>query len=269
MKESKSGIHLSSNLWLNRNNSKFLGSERIKLLEKIDELGSITKAAKAVGICYKTAWDTVSAINNLAEKPLVGSLTGGKGGGGTTLTPEGKRVIAQFKAIQEQLRQFLENLEQSFEETENLYTFLRRNSIKLSARNIFFGIIKEIAKGVVNARVTLTLKGGITITSIITNDAADSLGLSVGKEAYAIVKASSVMVGIDLHTVKISANNMLPGTVARVVEGAVNTEVDVEIEGGTIISAIITHDSAVDLALKQGDNVCALFKASSVILGVN
>ena len=74
---------LDGNLWLNRYQHKFLGADRIALLEKIDELGSITRAAKAVGISYKNAWDTVNLINNLADKPLFTRLTGGKGGGGT------------------------------------------------------------------------------------------------------------------------------------------------------------------------------------------
>lgn len=269
MKSDTSSLHLSSNLWFNRDNNKFLGGDRIRLLEKIDELGSITKAAKAVGICYKTAWDTVSAINNLAEKPLVDSLTGGKGGGGTCLTAEGKRIVSQFNHIQEEMRAYLNGLEEKLGNTDSLYTFLRRNSMKVSARNTFCGVVSSITKGAVNAEVTLTLKGGVKLTSVITNGAVDNLELVTGMDAYAIVKASSIIIGTDLHDCKISARNIFCGTVVRVIEGAVNTEVDVEIEGGTIVSAIITHDSATGLDLKPGDHACTLFKASNVILGVN
>jgi molybdate transport system regulatory protein len=56
----------------------FLGLNRIELLEKIDLLGSITKAGKAQGISYKTAWEQVDALNNLAEKPLVMRSAGGR-----------------------------------------------------------------------------------------------------------------------------------------------------------------------------------------------
>jgi len=91
MNKQTGAIGVDANLWLNRDNSRFLGADRIDLLEKIDELGSITKAAQAVGISYKTAWDQINTINNLAEKPLVDRLTGGKGGGGTSLTAEGKK----------------------------------------------------------------------------------------------------------------------------------------------------------------------------------
>lgn len=268
MKSTKSSLNLSGNLWFKRDEQKFLGEERIRLLEKIDELGSITKAAKAVGICYKTAWDTVSAINNLAEKPLVDSLTGGKGGGGTRLTPEGKQIIAQFNQIHRELHDYLNSLQEKLGKNGDLCTFLRRNSIKVSARNTFAGTVSRIVRGGVNAEVTLTLKGEVPLVSVITNAAVDDLGLSVGRDAYAIVKASSVIVGTGLHEAAFSARNVFRGTVARIIEGEVNSEVDLEIEGGTIISAIVTHDSATGLGLKRGDPACALFKASNVILGV-
>ena len=74
-------VALNGNLWFTKDTSKFLGGDRIAMLEKIDELGSITKAAKAVGVSYKTAWEMVNQINNLAAVPLVDRATGGKGGG--------------------------------------------------------------------------------------------------------------------------------------------------------------------------------------------
>lgn len=260
---------ISGSLWLHRQQSEFLGGDRISLLEKVDELGSITKAAKAVGISYKTAWDTVNLINNLAEKPLVDRLAGGKGGGGTSLTAEGKKVITQFKTIQEEHRKFLGNLETRLGDTDRLYQFLRRISMKVSARNTFAGTVTAITRGAVNAEVTLSLKGGIPLTATVTNGAIDNLGLKDGSEAYAIIKASSVIIGTDLHDAKVSARNIFCGTVATIIEGPVNTEVDVEIGGGNTISAVITHGSSERLGLKVGGHACALFKASSVIIGVS
>jgi molybdate transport system regulatory protein len=269
MKSKKTNIGLSGNLWLNLAEHKFLGSGRIDLLEKIHEHGSITKAAKAVGVSYKTAWDTVNLINNLAEKPLVDRLTGGKGGGGTSLTAEGKRVLAQFTTIQEEHRKFLKNLEDRLGDTESLYKFLRRISMKVSARNTFAGTVTTITKGAVNAEVTLSLTGGIPLTAIVTNGAIDNLGLKTGSEAYAIIKASSIIIGTDLHDAKVSARNIFCGTITKLVEGPVSAEVDVEIGGGNTVCAVITHDSSKRLELKVGDHACALFKASSVILGVS
>ncbi len=269
MNNTKNSIGLTGNLWLNRAENKFLGGDRINLLEKIDELGSITKAAKAVGISYKNAWDTVNLINNMAEKPLVDRLAGGKGGGGTSLTAAGKMIVTQYKTIQEEHRKFLDNLESRLGDTGSLYQFLRRISMKVSARNTFAGVVTNITKGAVNAEVTLTLKGGAKLTAVVTNGAIENLGLSNGNEAYAIVKSSSIIIGTDLQDAKLSARNMFVGTVTRIIEGPVNTEVNIEIGGGNTISAVITHDSAVHLELKVGGHACALFKASSVIIGVN
>lgn len=265
----KTDSGISGSLWIHRRQCEFLGGDRIHLLEKIDEFGSITKAAKDVGISYKTAWDTVNLINNLAEKPLVDRLTGGKGGGGTNLTAEGKKIIEQFKTIQEEHRKFLSNLEERLGDTDSLYKFLRRISMKVSARNTFSGTVTNITKGAVNAEVTLSLKSGIPLTSVVTNGAIDNLGLKTGAEAYAIIKASSVIIGTDLHDARVSARNVFCGTIAKIIEGPVNTEVDVEIGGGNIVSAVITHGSSEKLELKVGGHACALFKASSVIIGVN
>jgi len=269
VKVSKTDTGISGSLWLHRKQCEFLGGDRINLLEKIEELGSITKAAKGVGISYKTAWDTVNLINNLAEKPLVDRSAGGKGGGGTSLTAEGKKVINQFKAIQEEHRKFLDNLEDRLGDTDSLYQFLRRISMKVSARNTFSGTVTNITKGAVNAEVTISLKGGIPLTAVVTNGAIDNLGLKVGAEAYAIVKASSVIIGTDLHNAKVSARNIFCGTINKIIEGPVNTEIDVEIGGGNTVSAVITHESSVRLELKVGGHACALFKASSVIIGVS
>lgn len=268
MNSDKNRLNLSDNLCLYRDDNKFLGADRIRLLEKIDELGSITKAAKAVGICYKTAWDTVSTINNLAEEPLVDSLTGGKGGGGTRLTTTGKEIVTQFNLIQQELRRHLDTMEEKLGNSESLHTFLRRHSMRVSARNIFYGVISSITKSSVTAEITLTLKGDMTLTSVITNGAVENLGLKSGMNAYAIVKASSVMIGAGLDEVSYSARNVFSGTVVRIINGTVSCEVDLEVNKGAIISATITHESVSKLGLKKGSRACALFKASDVMLGI-
>lgn len=262
-------IALEGSLWFQKSENMFLGEDRIALLEKIDALGSINQAAKEVGISYKTAWYLVNMMNNLAEKPLVERITGGKGGGGTTLTAEGKRAIVQFRIIEEEHRKFLHNLELRLGQPENFYQFLRRISMKISARNVFNGSITSITKGAVNAEVSLTLSGGTKITSIVTNGAIDNLGLKEGMNAYAIIKASSVFVGTELDDAKISARNIMHGKIVKVIDGPVSAEVDIEIGGGNVVSAVITHGSAMKLGLKEGGKASAIFKASSVILGVN
>jgi len=69
--------------------------------------------------------------------------------------------------------------------------------MKLSARNILKGKVKKITPGAVNSEVIIELPGGMEVVSIITKSSAEALGLAVGKEAYAVIKASSVMVAVD------------------------------------------------------------------------
>ncbi len=69
--------------------------------------------------------------------------------------------------------------------------------MKLSARNQFKGKVVEIKEGAVNGTVKIDIGGGNVISSVITMTSIKELGLAVGKEAYAVIKASSVMVGVD------------------------------------------------------------------------
>jgi molybdate transport system regulatory protein len=177
-------------------------------------------------------------------------------------------VVKQFHIFDEEHRRFLENISSRIEAGDELYAFLRRISLKVSARNIFSGTVTKITRGAVNAMVVLTLKGGAVITATVTVASVNGLGLEVGKEAYGIVKASSVILGTDLHTLKISASNLLCGSVVKIIDGPVNTEISVDLGEGNSISAVITHESAADMGFGVGSHACALFKASSVILGV-
>jgi len=69
--------------------------------------------------------------------------------------------------------------------------------MKISARNIIKGKIKEVKMGVVNAEILVEIPGGTEMVSIITKESADSLGLVAGKEVYTIIKASNIMIGVD------------------------------------------------------------------------
>jgi molybdopterin-binding protein len=69
--------------------------------------------------------------------------------------------------------------------------------MKISARNVLKGKVKQVTPGAVNSEIIVEVGGGIEMVSIITKSSAERLGLKPGKEVYAIVKASNVMIGID------------------------------------------------------------------------
>jgi molybdate transport system regulatory protein len=263
------GVSVAATLSLRRADKAFLGGGRIGLLEAIDRFGSITRAAREVGVSYKTAWDAVDAMNNAAERPLVERAAGGLGGGGTVLTDEGKKAVRLYRVLQLEHQEFIKRLEGRLGDVGHFYSLLRRVAMRVSARNVFLGKVADLRKGAVSTEVTLALKGGETLCSVITNESVRVLGLKAGTEAYAFFKAGAVILGKDLHDAKVSARNVLCGIADRIAHGPVNAEVTVVLPGGSVLTAIITEKSVKHLLLAKGDHVCALVKASSVILGVD
>jgi molybdate transport system regulatory protein len=261
-------LDVSGKIWMHKSSGELLGNDRILLLEKIREYGSISKAAKVAGVSYKTAWEIVNAMNNLSEKPLVVRASGGKGGGGTQLTREAAEIIRQFRTIQEEHERFLVNVADRMDDGAEFVKFVNRISMKLSARNMFKGTISKVKPGAVNTEIVLQLKGKDSIVAIITNESVENLNIKMGKSAYAIVKASSVIIGKDLDVSKLSARNKLIGKIIKIVKGAVNTEMTLQLPGDNTISAIMTNESVLDMDFIEGEQVYAIFKASSVIIGV-
>jgi len=140
--------------------------------------------------------------------------------------------------------------------------------MKTSARNHLQGTVSAIRSGAVNDEIELTLRGGARVVATVTRESTEALGLKPGVEAFALIKASSVIVATDLHDVRLSARNSLEGKVRSVTPGAVNGEIVIEIAGGHSIVAIVTQSSVAALGLVAGSDATALFKASSVLLGV-
>lgn len=241
---------------------------RMALLDQIGESGSITQAAKAVGVSYKTAWDAVDAMKNLSSEPLVESGSGGKGGGGTVLTEAGNRLIRAYRLLRQDHARLLAAMREGEEDFDKYYRIIRRLSMKSSARNQFFGKVTAIRDGAVNDEIEIALSGDDRIVAIITSESRQSLGLAIGSEAWALVKSSWVILATDDNGFRLSVRNRLRGTISRLTPGAVNSEVIVELPGGNTVCAIVTNGSVTEMGLKEGGKVCALFKASSVIVGV-
>ncbi|HDR9156458.1 TPA: TOBE domain-containing protein [Burkholderia vietnamiensis] len=268
-------LALGGELWLRAGPQTLGGANRIALLAAIGETGSITRAAKAVGLSYKAAWDAIDTMNNLAGEPLVTRSTGGKGGGGTTLTPRAASLIAAFRTIEREHRRFIEAASAAVSGFDVDWALIGRIGMKTSARNQLFGKVATIVRGTVNDEVTLALPGGQTIVAVLTHESADALALRPGADACALVKASWVLLAVDDDAdreagaiSKISASNQLHGTVDAIAAGAVNSEVTLALDGGGTLAAVITNESVGALQLDAGRRAIALFKASSVILVV-
>jgi len=240
----------------------------IRLLESIETCGSINRAAKEVGLSYKGAWEKIETLNNLSVQPLVIRQVGGSGGGGTVLTEEGRDLLQKVAVLRREFSAFVSFFGERPEEALNTLKMLRRFEMKVSARNVWAGTISKIDKGAVNSVVTVALKGGDTVVSVITDSSVIRLGLKTGSEVLAMIKASSVMLGRDIKPENLSARNILFGKVARIVPGLVNDEVTIDLPGGSTVTAINTSESIHRLDLREGVEVAAIIKASSVLLAV-
>ncbi|WP_432216932.1 TOBE domain-containing protein [Pseudomonas kribbensis] len=140
--------------------------------------------------------------------------------------------------------------------------------MKVSARNVFKGQVSQVQEGSVNAEVVLTLPGGEKLVAVVTLASLKSLGIAVGKEAVALVKAPWVMLMTESSDIRLSARNCLQGKVLSVTDGAVNAEVVIELAGGSKIYSIVTRDAVNELGLAAGVSATAVIKASHIILGV-
>lgn len=137
------------------------------------------------------------------------------------------------------------------------------NPQHISARNKLTGKIVSVTEGAVNAIVKLQIAKDMVITSTISMEAVNELGLEEGKEATAIIKATSVMIEDEKG---ISARNRLTGKVIEVNEGAVNAIVKLQLASGEIISSTITIEAVKALGLEVGKEATAVIKATSVMM---
>lgn len=207
--------------------------QRIALLQHIAEQGSITRAAKSAGLSYKAAWDAIDELNNLAQKPLVERVVGGKGGGGARLSSEGERVLRLYQKLQALQAQVLE----AAEDVSDL-DLLGRLMLRTSARNQLHGTVIAIEAQGRNDLIRLELAEGICLEAQITHDSTVHLELQIGSEVMALIKAGWLeLLGDDQSATP--GYNVLRGTIEAVLDA----------EDGP---------SEVRISLPNGHTLCAL-----------
>ncbi len=242
-----------------------VSDRRLRLLAALEQTGSISGAARSIGMTYKAAWDAVDAINNLADKPLVTTRHGGSKGGGAVLSEDGRRLLAAWKRLNGMQQELLALFERN-ELTDDL-DLLRRIHMKTSARNALAGRVSRVTHGPVSSEVVVALAGGDELVAVITRRSAEDMELVEGRAVHALIKASFVI--LSDAGARTSARNQLCGTVERIETGAVNSEVVVALPGGARLTAVVTNTSIETLGLHEGAATCALVKASHVILGMD
>lgn len=102
-------LEIKGRIWIETSNGLKIGKGRALLLEQIDLLGSIAEAAARLNIPYRRAWGIVRDINKNSPKEIVTKEVGGKDGGRSRLTEEGKQIVEKFKLADECFKRFSKN----------------------------------------------------------------------------------------------------------------------------------------------------------------
>ncbi len=151
---------------------------------EISRLKWVALADEKVFIPYRTGWEKIRKKGERIGSPGVKTYRGGaRGGGGTELTEEGKKVLREYYRF----RNYLETLSKDEEHWEAL-------DMKISARNMIKGVVKDVEKGDVAASVKIEICTPVTLTAVITKEAVEDLDIKVGDEVKAVIKATEVMI---------------------------------------------------------------------------
>jgi len=258
--------HLS----LDTESGAFLGGARIRLLEAIDRLGSISSAAKSIPLSYKAAWDAVDAMNNLADEALVERSVGGAHGGGTRLTDHGRRIVAFYRALEQSQQEILDRCaalmgDAGARDVARFRSLLHRSAMKSSARNQFVGPVTALVAHDLLVDVRLRIDDHNEVAALITRDSAQHLALAIGTEVHALVKAPSVIPSTAAAPPD-GMRNWLHGTVTRVVPSAQHCEVTVQLASGRSVVALARAQDGPLERFAPGVSAGAYFPESSVIL---
>tara|TARA_B100001063_G_scaffold68819_1_gene62913 strand:- start:20925 stop:21707 length:783 start_codon:yes stop_codon:yes gene_type:complete len=260
-------LEFSSSLTVLNAKTPFLLEKRILLLEAILEHGSISKAAKAVPMSYKSAWDAINSINNLCEKTVVLRETGGIGGGGATVTEYGKNLINSYTILQKEHAKFLERLTTLTDFNSGNLKSLQRFTMQISARNQILAKIDNIEIDKVNANIILKTKSNQRLVSSISKNSVENLTLEKDKEVLAIFKSNNVMISTN-YVEGFSARNKIKGIINKLNFSEVSCEVNLLINDTDVITSVITAESARELKLEINQEVYAIIKSSDIMIGM-
>ena len=247
-----------------------LTDKRIDILRQIGACGSISQAARAVGVSYKAAWQAVDTLTNLAGTPLVARAVGGAGGGGAQLTEAGHQLLAAADAMAQARGAVLAR----WQATPHAGPALARLAVRTSMRNQLPCVVDRLTVQGQIVCVHLRLEGegagAVSLASRITRESAELLGLQPGLAVLALCKATAVRVERGGRAASAPATAapagtlQLPGRATRVVRGASGDEVSAELAAGLHMVGFAAPHSG----LRAGSAVVLVVEENAVVLAL-
>lgn len=238
--------------------------KRIDILRQIGAGGSISQAARAVGVSYKAAWQALDTLTNLAGVPLVERAVGGVGGGGTQLTTAGLQLLSAADAMDEARRSVLERLDGA---KGSGTAAIARLSVRTSMRNQWPCVVQALEPA--GAVVRIHLQGAdasaqaLAVCSLVTRESAELLALQPGVPVLALCKATAVRVAAASAEAS-GVVNQWSGRVARMSRGGAQDEVSAELDAGVQMVGFAASGSG----LRTRSKVVLSVDESAVVLAV-
>lgn len=234
---------------------------RLSLLRALAACGSISAAARQVGLSYKGAWQILESMNNASSEPLLIRNCGGSGGGGTRLTARGQALLAAGDL----LTRMAETLGAALEGQHD-GTLLARLGLQTSARNQLIGHVARMDLGAVNDLIHVVLPNGHALQVSITRESTRHLPLAPGSEVLLLFKAGALLLTRPQHTAGIALPNRLDGHISQILLGTVNSEVTLTLPQGIELHAMLDSGTLAALALQTGQEASALISPGDIIL---
>ncbi|UCU98175.1 TOBE domain-containing protein [Acidovorax radicis] len=258
-----------------------LTDKRIDILRQIGACGSISQAARAVGVSYKAAWQALDTLTNLAGTPLVARAVGGAGGGGAQLTDAGRELLAAADAMAQARGAVLSR----WQATPHAGPALARLAVRTSMRNQMPAVVQrlEVLGQIVRVHLQigpnqapLLADAPPTFASRITRESAELLGLQPGLAVQVLCKATAVRVERAGEPPVSSASAVavlaqaghgtcrLPAKAVRVVRGESGDEVSAQLAAGLSMVGFASPGSG----LRAGSRVDLVLEENAVVLAL-
>lgn len=235
--------------------------KRIDILRGIGRSGSISQAARDAAVSYKAAWQAIATLTNLAGVPLVERAVGGAGGGGATLTDEGRRLLSLADA--HAVARSAVQVPVASSGGAGAATAMARLSIRTSMRNQLPAMVSVLERSGPVVKVRMALANGETLAARITQESAELLGLAEGMTAIALCKATAVHVE-RADAAKRRRGNQLSGTVAKVARGDSGDEIVMALAGGLQLVGFAASGSQ----LRTRQRVTAVVDEAAVVVAL-
>lgn len=256
---------LCGSLWLNKDTHNYLSSKRIALLERIEQTGSLTQAAKLAGMSYKSAWDALAVMNSLSDRPLTHAAAGGRDGGGTQLTKAGSRAVQLYRTIEAEHTRVLEKLANKYADYDQLVVLLQKLAMRTSARNNLCGEVVDITPRGLLTALQIQLPSDLVIQSVITSSSVQSLAIQTGQQVFAIIKAPCMVLAPQPLP---GFDNVLSGTIDKMTQDDSSIEIELQLLGGELLSGVVGKKTLEGCDLSVGAPMVAHVTASQVLIGV-